>query len=365
MITGDIINFLETVAPPALQEDYDNAGLIFGNPDSVCMKLLVCLDITDEVIEEAKINGANLIISHHPVVFRGIKKFNEKQISSRLLIKAIRENIQVYAIHTNLDNAWGGVSFRMADKLKLINRSVLEPKTGMLKKLFCFVPVQSVEKVRNALFVAGAGEIGAYSECSFSSEGKGTFKAGKGTEPFVGEQGIRHTEPEFKLELIYPAYREAFIIRALLASHPYEEVAYDIVELTNPFYRAGSGLVGDLPAELSTEAFLRELKQQFDATVVRHTRLVTERIKRVALCGGAGSFLISKAIASRADIFITADLKYHDYFEADGKIILADIGHYESEQFTSDLLVDLLKEKFPNFAVLKTGVLTNPVKYFL
>ncbi|WP_336515865.1 Nif3-like dinuclear metal center hexameric protein [Pollutibacter soli] len=365
MKTAEIINFLETVAPTALQEDYDNSGLIVGDPGMECKGAMVCLDITDDVLTEALQTGINLVISHHPLVFRGMKRFSEKNPVGRLLIRAIRENLMIYAIHTNLDNTWDGVSFKMAEKLGLEKPSVLDPKKGQLLKLITFVPLNHVDKVRNALFEAGAGEIGNYSECSFASEGNGSFKAGDQTDPFVGEKGRRHLEPESRLEVILPIFRDKAVIQALKASHPYEEVAFDLVPLANVFERAGSGVVGSLPSAMEEKHFLALVQKEFDIPMIRHSALKGEPIQRVALCGGAGSFLIPKALQAGADIFMTGDLKYHDFFEADGRIILADIGHYESEQYTQDLLIDRLKQKFPNFAVLKTGVRTNPVNYFL
>lgn len=365
MKTGEIINFLETVAPPELQEDYDNSGLIVGDPGTECMAAMVCLDITDEVITEALQSGTNLIISHHPLVFRGMKRFSEKTPVGRLLMRAIRENLLVYSIHTNLDNAWGGVSFRMAEKLGLQNLSILEHKKDQLVKLITFVPHDHIEKVRDALFAAGAGHIGNYSECSFVAEGRGSFTAGEQTDPFVGVKGERHIEPESRLEVILPVYRQRAVVQALKENHPYEEVAYDLVPLANISERTGSGVVGELASGMDEKEFLTLIKKAFDIPVIRHTALTGKPIRRVALCGGAGSFLISKALQTGADIYLTGDLKYHDFFEADDRIILADIGHYESEQYTQDLLIDRLKQKFPNFAVLKTGVRTNPVNYFL
>ena len=365
MKTLDIINFLETIAPAALQEGYDNSGLIYGSPEAECAGVLVCLDVTDQVIDEAISLHCNLVISHHPLVFRALKKINPDKGISRVLVKAIKNDVSIYAIHTNLDNVLSGVNNRIAEILGLINRNILDKKAGQIKKLICYVPVSHLEGVRTALFTAGAGHIGKYRECSFAAEGKGTFKAGEGADPYVGQIDNRHTENEIRLEVVFSAWQQNAVLHAMKAAHPYEEIAYDVLSPDNFHDEVGSGLVGDLEQPMEALSFFALVRERFQVPVIRFSPLTGKLIKRVAICGGAGSFLISNAIGSGADLFLTADLKYHDFFEADGRIVLADMGHYESEQFTQDLLIDLLKQKFPNFAVLKTGVATNPVNYFL
>lgn len=360
----DIINVLEAVAPPVLQEIYDNAGLITGDSETGCTGILCSLDATEDIVEEAIAKGCNLIVAHHPIIFKGLKRLNGKNYVERTIIKAIKNDIAIYAIHTNLDNILSGVNGKMADKLGLINRRPLLPKAQILKKLYTFVPQQHVENVRNALWQAGAGHIGNYSECSFNAEGTGTFKAGKTTNPFVGEAGRLHYEDETKIEVIFPSWVQGAVVKALLEAHPYEEVAFDIVALDNQYNAIGSGLIGRLPGPMEEKAFLQHVKQAFKLEVIRHTPLCGQKIQKVALCGGAGSFLIFNALHAGADIYITADVKYHEFFDADKKMVLADIGHYESEQFTIDLLYDILVEKFPTFAVLKTAVNTNPLVYF-
>jgi hypothetical protein len=247
----------------------------------------------------------------------------------------------------------------------LINRQILQPQNNILKKLITFAPIKETENIRKAIFAAGGGHIGNYSECSFSAEGEGTFKGEANTKPFVGKQGERHTEKENKIEVIFPTWLEIKIITALLTIHPYEEVAYDIIPLENKYQQTGSGIVGELPEAINETSFLTNLKKIFNLSLVRHTSLTGKMVKKVALCGGAGSFLINAAIASESDFYITSDVKYHEFFDANGKLVIADIGHYESEQFTIELLYKVLSEKFLNFAVLKTGVKTNPVQYFL
>lgn len=360
----DIIRQLEYLAPPALQEDYDNAGLITGHPSMECTGVLLSLDATEEVIIEAIEKKCNMVVSHHPIVFRGLKKINGKNYVERAIILAIKNDIALYAIHTNLDNVFHGVNGKMADKLGLLNRKILSPKTGLLEKLAVFVPVAHQEALMNALFAAGAGNISAYSECSFSVSGEGTFKGSAASNPFVGEKGERHMEPESKIEVIMPSWLRNAVLQAMKANHPYEEVAYDIYPLQNAHLQTGSGMIGELPAPESEEAFLARLTATFKTLVVRHTATTGRKIKKVALCGGAGSFMIQAAAGAGADVYVTSDLKYHEFFDADGRLLLADIGHYESEQFSIGLLFDFLQEKFPNFAVLKTGINSNPVRYF-
>ncbi|OSZ76850.1 Nif3-like dinuclear metal center hexameric protein [Chitinophagaceae bacterium IBVUCB2] len=363
MKIAEIISFLETEAPPSLQEQYDNAGLITGDASWECTGIICSLDAIEDVVQEAISKKCNLIIAHHPIIFGGLKKINGKNYVEKTVIKAIKSDIAIYAIHTNLDNIIGGVNGKMAAMLGLQNLTILLPKEGMLKKLFTFVPLAAAEKVRVAIFQAGGGHISNYSECSFNTTGTGTFKAGEGTNPYSGTIGQRHMEEEVKIEIIFPAYLERKIISAMKASHPYEEVAFDIINLSNSHPHIGSGMIGELNQPMDEKAFLSYIKSVFEASVVRHTTLLSRPIKKVAICGGAGSFLISKALAVGADVFITADLKYHEFFDANNQILIADIGHYESEQFTINLLQELLANKFPTFAVLKTAVKTNPVHY--
>ena len=364
MIIEDIIKLLSTIAPPSLQEHYDNAGLITGKKDWECSGVLVALDCTEDVVKDAINKKCNLVVAHHPIVFKGLKTITGKNYVEQTIINAIKNDIAIYAIHTNLDNVLHGVNGKIADMLGLVNRRILLPKKQLLQKLSVFVPVKEKQQILDALFAAGAGNIGNYSECSFSTEGEGTFNAGAGTNPFVGNKGERHLEQEVKVEVIFPGWLEAPIVQAMKSAHPYEEVAYDIYSLGNEYQQTGSGLLGELPEEVSATAMLQTLQLVFNIPAIKHTALTGRPLKKVALCGGAGSFLTRAAMAAGADIYITSDIKYHEFFDAEGKLLLADIGHYESEQFTIDLLVDLLQEKFPNFAVLKTGINTNPVKYF-
>jgi len=365
MKIAEITSHLEVLAPMALQESYDNAGLLVGNKETLCTGIIVSLDVTEAVIDEAVEKNCNLVVVHHPIIFKGLKQLNGKNYVERIVISAIKNNIAIYAIHTNLDNVLEGVNRMIAEKLQLQNCKILLPKEGTLKKLVTFVPHENAEDVRTALFNAGAGAIGNYSECSFNINGQGSFKPGEGSDPHVGEQDKRHWEPETRVEVIFPAHLQRQVISALNKAHPYEEVAYYINTLDNVREDRGSGLVGELQEEMEETALMDNLKSQFGLSVIKHTALTGKKVKKIALCGGSGIFLLSVAKSVGAQVYITGDVKYHEFFDADGSILLADIGHYESEQYTSDLLTEFLQQKLPNFAVLKTEINTNPVKYYL
>lgn len=365
MKLAEITTYLESIAPLNYQEDYDNSGLIVGNINDEVSSALVALDCTEQIVDEAIAKQCDLIITHHPIVFKGLKKFNGKTYVERVVLKAIKHNIALYAIHTNLDHVEEGVSGEICKRLGIVDGKILSPKSGLLKKLVTFCPTASAENVKNALFSAGAGQIGNYSECSFGTEGVGSFKANDKTNPFVGDKGVRHQEPEQRLEVVFKGQDERRVIVALLESHPYEEVAYDIYAISNALTTVGAGMVGWLPEEMEGRDFLQHVKEKMNAKVIRHTQVLPKRIKKVAVCGGSGSFLLKDAIAAGADAFITADFKYHEFFDAEDKLMICDIGHYESEQFTSNLLIDNIQEKFPNFAIRLTEHNTNPINYFI
>lgn len=365
MTIRQITQTLESFAPLAYQESYDNAGLLTGNAAWECTGVVCTLDATEAVLQEAKQAGANLVVAHHPILFKGIQKITGKNYVEQALIYAIKHDIAIYACHTNLDNVWGGVNAVMAQKIGLSNCKILQPKASILTKLVSFVPTPHYEQVLAAVFAAGAGHIGEYSETSFSSGGIGTFRGSNLSQPVIGTPGIKESVEETRIEVILPSYLEYSVVAALKAAHPYEEVAFDLIPLKNADQRVGSGLIGQLPSPMTEKAFLTLLTQEFGLKLVKHTPLLGKPIQKIALCGGAGSFLIKDAIAAGADIFVTADIKYHEFFDANQQLIVADIGHWESEQYTIDLLFSLITSKFPNFAVLKTSVQTNPVHYFL
>lgn len=359
----ELTSYIESVVPLAYQEDYDNAGLIVGNTEMQLSGALLTVDVTEEIIDEAIRKNLNLIIAHHPIIFSGLKKITSKNYVERIIVKAIKNDIAIYAAHTNLDSIWGGVSNKIADKLELKNQKILEPLSNYLMKLVYFVPVEQAENTKNAVFAVGAGQIGEYDHVSFNSEGKGMFRASENANPYVGEKGKIHIEPEVKVEIIFPKHIKNKVVRELIKVHPYEEVAYDLYPLANSFDRAGFGVVGDLTKEMDELNFLKKLKGIFSAQCVRYTKPLNKPIKRVAVCGGSGSFLLKKAILANADIFVSGDFKYHQFFDADGQIVIADIGHFETEQITKELFYELLIKKFPKFAVRLTEINSNPINY--
>ena len=359
----ELISRLEMLAPPAYQESYDNSGLLTGSPDSEVKKALISFDVTEKVVDEAIEKGADLIISHHPIIFGGLKRLTGKNYVERTIIKAVKNDIALYAMHTNLDNVIRGTNSILANRLGLKNTKVLAPVEGRFRKLVTFCPTDYADKVRHAIFDAGAGHIGNYDQCSYNVQGQGSFRAGENTNAFVGEKGKLHFEEEVRIETIFPDYLEARIINALLSAHPYEEVAYDIYKLENTSANLGAGIIGELENEEDARDFLLRLKDITSAGCIRHTDLVKDTVKRVALCGGSGAFLIGRARAEAADIYITGDIKYHEFFDAEDRMIIADIGHYESEQFTKELLINYIKENFPTFAVQISDSKTNPINY--
>ena len=361
----DVSNYLESIAPLAYQESYDNAGLIVGDADTIVTGILLSLDCTEAIIDEAISKNCNLVIAHHPIVFKGLKKLNGKNYVERTVIKAIKNDVAIYAIHTNLDNVLGGVNSMIAEKLNLQNVQILAPKTGFLSKLVSFVPTDHTQKVLNALYEAGVGQIGNYDHCSFSVNGRGTFRPNQKAVPFIGQSDVNETVNEDRIEVIFPSYLESKIISVLRQSHPYEEIAYYISNLNNMNQEVGSGAIGTLAEAVSSIDFLQILKQTFQLSVVKHTTILKDKIQKIAVCGGSGSFLLNDAIRAGADVFITADYKYHEFFDADGHLMICDIGHYESEVCTKELLLRILSDKFPIFAVLLAETNTNPVSYFI
>ncbi len=362
----DIVNHLESLAPLCLQESYDNSGLLVGDDSKIITKILVCLDSTEGVVDEAIAKGCNLIIAHHPIIWGGLKRLTGKNESQRVVIKAIEHSIAIYACHTNLDKIQNGVNHKFAERLQLRNTQILKPELGLLKKLVTFVPVASLEEVRSALCLAGGGTIGNYDHCTYDTPGHGTFRGLEHGNPFVGEKGELHREPEHRLEILFPVYLQHKIMNALLVAHPYEAVAYDIYPLDNANHEFGMGMIGELENPMETADFLRFLKQQMHCNAVRFVNSNPERkISKVALCGGVGHFLLPEAIAQKADAFITSDIKYHEIMEAENHLLYADIGHYESEKYTMELFIELISQKFTNIALLFSENNINPVQYFI
>jgi len=359
----ELTSFLESFAPLAFQEDYDNSGLLFGDPEQEITATLICLDLTPAVIDEAVRKGCNLIISHHPFIFRGLKKIQTGRTESDLLVRIIRQDIAVYAVHTNLDNARGGLNDFLCRKLGITSCRILNEKIGMLSKLVTFCPLDLAGRIRQALFDAGAGVIGKYDLCSYNVNGQGSFRASEEANPYVGEKNTIHFEDETRIEVIFQNHIKTRIVKALLDVHPYEEVAYDIYPVSNTCSVCGAGMIGELDVSLDSGKFLETVKKKLNIRMIRHSIHPKNKIKRIAVCSGSGAFLLNDAIMAGADALLTADIKYHDFFNAAGRILLADIGHYESEQWIKDLLTEKLIEKFPTFAVLSSGLNTNPVNY--
>ncbi len=360
----NIITEIEKFAPLAYQESYDNCGLLTGNKEQEISGAILCLDCTEAVVAEAIQKKCNLIIAHHPIIFDGLKKLNGNNYVERTIIKAIQNNIAIYACHTNLDNVKLGVNKKIANKLGLVNTQILAPKKSLLKKLVTFVPATHLALVQESLFNAGAGNIGNYDSCSFVLEGTGSFRGNENSNPFIGEKGKLSLEKETRLELIFETINESQIISALKQNHPYEEVAYDIYQLENTYQNIGSGMVGELETPVPEIEFLERLKSVFLLKLIKHTPLLNKSIKKVALCGGSGSFLLKNAINSKSDIYISSDFKYHEFFDAENHILIADIGHYESEQFTPEIFYEIISNKFPTFVNYLTETNTNPVNYF-
>lgn len=363
MTIQEVIDILEDFAPQAYAEDFDNVGLLVGDAKTKVTGALITLDTLEEVVEEAKARNCNLIISFHPIIFSGLKKLNGRNYVERAVIKAIKHDIAIYAIHTALDNQHKGVNDMICEKLGLINRRILIPRKGSIRKLTTFVPNAQAGTLREALFVAGGGSIGNYDHCSFNLKGTGSFRPNEQASPVIGEKGELHFEQETQIGITYPVHLESRILKALFSTHPYEEVAYEISELKNIHQHLGMGMIGALPEEKTETAFLEALKEGFGTGVIRHSSLLGKPVRNVAVLGGSGSFAIEQAKSAGADIFVTADLKYHDFYKAEQKLVLADIGHYESEQFTKNLLHSYLTKKIRNFAFILAETNTNPIKY--
>ncbi len=363
MTIKEITNSIEDFAPLSFQESYDNSGLLIGDENSEISSVLLAIDITEEVIEEATKKQVGLIICHHPLIFSGLKRLTNKTLVERCVTKAIKNNIAIYACHTNIDSVEGGVSSMIAEKIGLQSTKILSPTKNSLCKLVTYAPSSHASEVRMAILKAGAGNIGNYDHCSFNTNGYGTFRGNENSKPFVGKIGEIHTEEEIKIESIFPKHIQSKVLKAMFAAHPYEEVAYDIFNLENTYNKAGMGIIGKLSEPEDEMVFLKRLKDIFSVKMIRHSPLKRKPIEKVAVCGGAGSFLINNAIAVGADILITGDIKYHQFFDADSKIVIADIGHFESEQYTTEIFYRIIKKKNANFAVHFSNINTNPINY--
>ncbi|WP_417886386.1 Nif3-like dinuclear metal center hexameric protein [Zunongwangia sp.] len=363
MIIQDVIKEIEQFAPLKYAESFDNVGLLVGNRNAEITGALITLDTLEATVEEAIAKKCNLIISFHPIIFSGLKKLTGANYVERAVLKAIKNDIAIYAIHTALDNQHKGVNDMICEKIGLKNRKILIPRKDSIKKLVTFIPKEDAEKVRKALFGAGAGNIGNYDNCSFSVFGEGSFKGNEDSNPVIGERGKLHFEQEVQIGVTFSSHMQSKVLSALFNSHPYEEVAYEISSLENENQHLGMGMMGELEEVQDEKNFLKAIKSIFKTGCVRHSQLLNKPIKKVAVLGGSGSFAIENAKQAGADIYITADLKYHDFFKAENELILADIGHFESEQFTNNLLYSFLTKKFSNFALILAETNSNPIKY--
>ena len=364
MTVARVGKLLDSWAPLHYAEEFDNVGLLVGNPNSEVKGILVTLDTLENVVDEAIAKKCNLIVSFHPIVFAGIKKLVGKTYVERVVMKAIANDISIFAIHTALDNSNLGVNAKICDVLGIQNPKILIPKKGTIRKLVTYVPKKEAEQLRNALFEAGAGKIGNYSNCSFNVEGLGSFNPSENSNPTVGEMGKTHFEVEIQLNFTFDSAKEHEILNALFKNHPYEEVAYEVSSLDNTNQNIGMGMIGTLKKPMAEKDFLKQLKERMQTPVVRHSKLLNRKVERVAVLGGSGAFAIGAAKNAGADIYVTADVKYHQFFEAENRLVIADIGHFETEQFTKNLLFDFLTKKIPNFAVTLSESNTNPIKYF-
>ena len=363
MIVKEVIHHLEEFAPMAYAEDFDNTGLLTGHYDMEVTGILIALDTLEAVIDEAIEKKCNLIVSFHPIIFSGLKRLTGANYVERVVIKAIQHHIAIFAIHTALDNAFNGVNAKICDLLELKNRKILIPQKGTVKKLVTYVPLKDAEALRSALFTSGAGTIGNYDHCSFNTEGQGTFRGNENANPVIGEIGKTQYEDEVQLHITYPKHKESTILHALFTNHPYEEVAYEILTLENNNQHIGMGMIGELEHSMDELDFLHKVKAQMQTSCIRHSELLGKAVKKIAVLGGSGAFAIANAKSSGADVFITSDVKYHQFFQAENRIVIADIGHYETEQFTKNLLFDYLTKKMLNFAIILSSCNTNPVKY--
>lgn len=355
---------LEQWVPFVWQENYDNAGLILGDPNQQIRKALVCFDVTPEVVDEAVRNEADLILSHHPAIFKGIKRINPASRLGYMLKQSLCHDIAWCALHTNLDNTLSGVNSWLCEHLGLQEVRPLVPLQGIYGKLQVYVPEAYAEKLRQALAEAGCGAGTKYDTCSYTSRGEGRFRAGSQAHPFTGRIGELHCEAECKIECLYPLHKTRQVLDVLRTNHPYEEPAFDLLPLQNEAVEQGAGAIGILPETMQERELLDKLKELTGVHCIRHSGFQGRRIKKIALCGGSGGSFIANACGQKADVYITGDLKYHDFTDTEPGTWLVDIGHFESEKFAMELIFRFIRKNFPNFAVSISEQAKNPVSFY-
>jgi dinuclear metal center YbgI/SA1388 family protein len=366
MKCDNIIKIIEDWAPKSIAWEKDNVGLQVGSLRREVKNILLCLDVNEKVIDEASKKNCNLIISHHPLLFRSLKKIDiERDQKSKILEKLIKKDITLYSAHTNLDFTKDGVSFQLADKLGLSNQRFLLNKSSNLNKLIVFVPVDNADKVAEAMHSAGAGIIGEYSHCSFRTIGMGTFKGSNKSKPSMGVKGKLNKVSEVKIEVLVNSFDLHKVISSMKKIHPYEEVAFDVYPMVNENFNYGMGVIGDLKKELTAKEFLTYVSKSLRINNFRFNKGSKFRIKKVAVCGGSGSDLLETAIKSKADAFVTADVKYHTFQDAEDEILLIDAGHYETEIHSLNAIKNRIENSLKDkVKVYKFSGTTNPIVFY-
>ncbi len=367
MKVNDIHSILAAWAPKEIAWERDNVGLQVGDPEANVRGVLVCLDCTEQVILEARKQKADLIVSHHPLLFRAPKSITTADETGRAIRALIENKTNLYSAHTNLDFTAGGTSFAIAEALRLKNVEFLRKSYEVDKKIVTFVPRLHTQKVRNAMAEAGAGIIGNYDYCSFGIAGTGSFRGNSAANPAIGTKGKLESAEEIRLEMIGKQWNTEKIVKAMIAAHPYETVAYDIYPLQNASTEFGMGIIGTLKQPMGLSSFLQLVKKQLNARVLRRTTALNNVVQRIAACGGAGGELVDTAIAQHADVFITADVRYHDFHHATGKITLIDAGHFETEHPVVNAVVRKLNTEIRKLGqripVRAAKTSTNPIYY--
>lgn len=363
MKISEITGAIEKYAPLWLQEEWDNAGLQVGDTDREATGAVLCVDATEAIVDEAIDRGVNLVISHHPLLFRGLKRITGRTATERIVAKALKHDIAIYSAHTNMDSAPGGVSWATGRRAGLTAMRTLVPQQGRLMKLAVFVPSAYSNAVSEALWNAGAGRMGNYDRCAYMTDGRGTYRPLPGADPAIGTVGQSHTEAETRIEVVFPTAISGRVVQAMLKAHPYEEPAFDLIPLANDITSAGLGVIGSLKTPMPASEYIAWVKQALGIGAIPYAGDARRMVHRVALCGGAGAEFIGNAIAAGADLYMCGDLKYHDFTTHADSIVLADIGHYESEQCTKEIFYDIIQKNFPNFATYYAEEDKNPISY--